>query len=49
MGGILITLLLFTILISNERKFVDLAKAQAQEIAFLRSEIERLRMKAFPA
>jgi hypothetical protein len=35
--------------IVQRRKFVDLAKAQAQEVAFLRSEVERLRMKTFPA
>lgn len=35
--------------ITQRRKFVDLAKAQAQEVAFLRSEVERLRMKTFPA
>jgi hypothetical protein len=33
----------------QRRKFVDPAKAQAQEVAFLRSEVERLRMKTFPA
>jgi cilia- and flagella-associated protein 43 len=35
--------------IVQRRKLVDLAKAQAQEVAFLRSEVERLRMKTFPA
>lgn len=35
--------------IIQRRKMVDLAKAQAQEVAFLRSEVERLRMKTFPA
>lgn len=35
--------------IIQRRKLVDLAKAQAQEVAFLRSEVERLRMKTFPA
>jgi len=33
--------------IIQRRKLVDLAKAQAQEVAFLRSEVERLRMKIF--
>lgn len=31
------------------RKLVDLAKAQAQEVAILRAEVERLRMRTFPA
>lgn len=31
------------------RKLVDLAKAQAQEVAVLRAEVERLRMRTFPA
>jgi len=31
------------------RKLVDLAKAQASEIAVLRAEVERLRMRTFPA
>ena len=35
--------------IMQRRKLVDLAKAQAQEVAFLRAEVERLRMKTFPA
>jgi hypothetical protein len=35
--------------IVQRRKLVDLAKVQAQEVAFLRSEVERLRMKTFPA
>lgn len=33
----------------RRRRLVDLAKAQAQEVAFLRAEVERLRMKTFPA
>lgn len=36
-------------IIIQRRKLLDLAKAQAQEVAFLRSEVERLRMKTFPA
>nr|XP_015203067.1 PREDICTED: cilia- and flagella-associated protein 43 [Lepisosteus oculatus] len=35
--------------IIQRRKLVDLAKAQAQEVAILRAEVERLRMKTFPA
>lgn len=35
--------------ILTRRKLVDLAKAQAQEIAVLRAEVERLRMRTFPA
>lgn len=35
--------------IITRRKLVDLAKAQAQEIAVLRAEVERLRMRTFPA
>lgn len=35
--------------IVQRRKLVDLAKAQAQEIAVLRAEVERLRMRTFPA
>ena len=35
--------------IITRRKLVDLAKAQAQEIAMLRAEVERLRMRTFPA
>ena len=31
------------------RRRLDLAKAQAQEVAYLRAEVERLRMKTFPA
>ncbi len=31
------------------RKLVDLAKDQAQEVAVLRAEVERLRMRTFPA
>ena len=31
------------------RKLVDLAKSQSQEVAVLRAEVERLRMKTFPA
>lgn len=35
--------------IVSRRKLVDLAKAQAQEVAVLRAEVERLRMRTFPA
>ena len=35
--------------IITRRKLGDLAKAQAQEIAMLRAEVERLRMRTFPA
>ncbi|OCT88656.1 hypothetical protein XELAEV_18017286mg [Xenopus laevis] len=35
--------------IIQRRKLVDLAKIQAQEIHELRSEVDRLRMKTFPA
>ncbi|KAM4675995.1 cilia- and flagella-associated protein 43 [Discoglossus pictus] len=35
--------------IVQRRKLVDLAKTKAQEIAVLRLEVERLRMKTFPA
>eukprot|EP00795_Rhopilema_esculentum_P012071 gene12071-2664_t len=35
--------------IITRKKLVDLAKAQAQEIAILRAEVERLRMRTFPA
>ncbi|KAM8974806.1 cilia- and flagella-associated protein 43 [Pelodytes ibericus] len=35
--------------IIRRRKLVDLAKAQAQEISVLRAEVDRLRMKTFPA
>ncbi|XP_056430962.1 cilia- and flagella-associated protein 43 isoform X2 [Hyla sarda] len=35
--------------IVQRRKLVDLVKAQAQEITMLRTELDRLRMKTFPA
>ncbi|EDV20844.1 uncharacterized protein TRIADDRAFT_60769 [Trichoplax adhaerens] len=35
--------------ITTRRKLVDVAKIQAQEVAVLRAEVERLRMKTFPA
>ncbi|XP_073507260.1 cilia- and flagella-associated protein 43 isoform X2 [Phyllobates terribilis] len=35
--------------IVQRRKLVDLIKAQAQEIAMLRTELDRFRMKTFPA
>ncbi|KAM4036639.1 cilia- and flagella-associated protein 43 [Anomaloglossus baeobatrachus] len=35
--------------IIQRRKLVDLVKAQAQEIAMLRTELDRFRMKTFPA
>jgi hypothetical protein len=35
--------------IYNRRRLVDLAKAQAQDISILREEVERLRLRTFPA
>lgn len=35
--------------IVTRRRFVELAKSQAEKIAVLRAEVERLRMKTFPA
>jgi len=35
--------------IVQRRRMVDLAKAQSQEIALLRAEVERLRMRTFAA
>ena len=35
--------------IITRRKLVDLAKAQASEIGLLRAEVEKLRMRTFPA
>lgn len=35
--------------IVQRRKLVDLAKGQANEVAVLRAEVERLRMRTFPA
>ncbi|XP_076829896.1 cilia- and flagella-associated protein 43 isoform X2 [Brachyhypopomus gauderio] len=35
--------------ILQRKKLMDLAKAQAEEVAILRAEMERLRMKTFPA
>lgn len=35
--------------ILQRQKLVDLAKAQAKEVAVLRAEVERLRMRTFPA
>lgn len=35
--------------IKQRKKLVDLAKSQAAELAVLRKEVERLRMKTFPA
>ena len=35
--------------IVQRQRLVELAKAQAQEVAILRSEVERLRMRTFPA
>ncbi|XP_068133207.1 cilia- and flagella-associated protein 43 isoform X2 [Hyperolius riggenbachi] len=35
--------------IVQRQKLVDLAKAQSQEISILRNELDRLRMKTFPA
>ena len=33
----------------SRRQLVELAKAQAAEVSILRTEVERLRMKTFPA
>lgn len=33
----------------SRRRLVELAKSQAQEIGVLRTEVERLRMRTFPA
>lgn len=35
--------------IIQRKKLVDLARAQAEEVATLRAEVERMRMKSFPA
>lgn len=35
--------------IYNRRRLVDLAKSQSQDIAILRSEVEKLRMRTYPA
>ena len=35
--------------IVSRRQLVELAKAQATEVSILRTEVERLRMKTFPA
>ncbi|KAJ3194324.1 Cilia- and flagella-associated protein 43 [Irineochytrium annulatum] len=35
--------------IYNRRRLVDLAKSQAQDIAILREEVERLRLRTYPA
>lgn len=35
--------------IYNRRRLVDLAKAQAQDISILREEVERLRLRTYPA
>ncbi|KAK1791764.1 hypothetical protein P4O66_013741 [Electrophorus voltai] len=35
--------------IVHRKKLVDLAKVQAEEMAILRAEVERMRMKTFPA
>ena len=35
--------------IVQRRRLVELAKTQAQEVALLRAEVERLRMRTFPA
>lgn len=35
--------------IVSRSRLVEVAKSQAQEIAILRAEVERLRMKTFPA
>jgi hypothetical protein len=33
----------------TRRRLVDLAKSQAQDIAILREELERLRLRTYPA
>ena len=35
--------------IVQRRRLVELAKSQAKEVALLRAEVERLRMRTFPA
>ncbi len=35
--------------IVNRSRLVELAKAQAKEVGVLRKEVERLRMRTFPA
>lgn len=35
--------------IVQRQQLVDLAKAQAQELSILQAEVERLRMRTFPA
>lgn len=35
--------------IIQRKRLVDMAKAQAQEVAVMRAEVERLRMRTFPA
>lgn len=35
--------------ILERKRLVELAKEQAQEVAVLRAEVERMRMKTFPA
>lgn len=35
--------------VMHRRKMLDLAKSQVREISALRSELERLRLKTFPA
>lgn len=35
--------------IVSRRELVELAKVQAAELSILRTEVERLRMKTFPA
>lgn len=35
--------------IVQKRNLEDLARTQAEELAFLRAEVERLRMKNFPS
>lgn len=35
--------------IVQRRRMVDLAKAQSEEVALLRTEVERLRMRTFAA
>ena len=35
--------------IYNRRRLVDLAKSQSQDIAILRAEVEKLRLRTYPA
>lgn len=35
--------------IYQRRKYIDLARSQAQDISILREEVERLRLRTYPA